>query len=111
MNDYPKDIEAEVYVLTAQEGGRARPVFSAYRPQFRVDGSDWDSVIELPETLEKVLPGQTIIAYLSFATPKNQVDRLYVGKEFLLREGSIIVAKGTVTKILNLKENAEKSKF
>ncbi len=106
---YPPDIEAEITFLTSEEGGRKTPAYSGYRPQFYYDGHDWDAVQEYIGVFE-VCPGQTVMAQLSFMSPQCHVGKLYPGKEFLVREGQKVVARGKVTKILNLEKSAERKK-
>ena len=107
---YPKDVEAEIYFLTAEEGGRHAPIWSGYRPQFYYDGHDWDAIHNYPDEQEPVNPGHTVTAYLSFLSPHCHVGKLFPGKEFLLREGSHTVGRGRITKILELEESAEESR-
>jgi len=104
---YPPDIEAEITFLTGSEGGRHLPVRSRYRPQFNYDRHDWDADHEYPD-VEWVYPGQTVRALLRFLNPVAHVDRVYPGMEFLIREKYQIVARGRVTKILQLAESAER---
>jgi len=106
--EFPKHIEAEITFLTFEECGREMPVFSGYRPQFHYDGEDFVAVNQFIETVEAVCPGQTVKAYVAFTSPELHVGRLYPGKEFLLREGQRIVARGRVTKVLNLEQSAQK---
>ena len=104
---YPNDIEAEITFLTTEEGGRKTPAFFGYRPQFYYDEHDWDAVQEYIGVSE-VYPGQTVTAQLAFLSPQCHVGKLHPGKEFLVREGQRVVARGKVTKILNLEESAER---
>lgn len=104
---YPNDIEAEITFLTTEEGGRKIPAFSGYRPQFYYDGHDWDAVQEYLGVSE-VYPGQAVTAELAFLSPQCHVGKLYLGKEFLVREGQRVVARGKITKILNLEKSAER---
>jgi len=108
--DYPKDVEAEIYFLTTEEGGRHTSVVSGYRPQFYYDGHDWDAIQNYPDEQEPVQPGDTVTAYLSFLSPHYLVGSLFVGKEFLLREGARTVGRGHVTKVLELERSAEESR-
>lgn len=101
------DIEAEITSLTSEEGGRNTPASSGYRPQFYYDGEDWDAKQEYVG-VAKVYPGQTVLAILTFTSPQNHVDKLEVGKEFLIREGLTTVGHGKVTKILDLHKSAER---
>ena len=100
-----QDIEVTLHYLTSEEGGRKKPAFSGYMPQFHYRGRDWDAVHTYPD-VEFVRPGQTARAYLSFSRPECHVGRLYPGLEFLIREGPHVVARGVVTRILNLEESA-----
>ena len=106
---FEADIEAEIYFLSTEEGGRKTPAYSGYRPQFYYDGQDWDAVHEYIGVSE-VYPGQTGTTQLSFMNPQEHAEKLHVGKEFLIREGQKTVACGKVTKILNLIESAERIK-
>lgn len=101
------DIEAEIYFLTTEEGGRKTPAYSGYRPQFYYDGHDWDAIQDYDVT--EVYPGQTVIARLTFLSPPFHLEKLYVGKGFLVREGQKTVAKGKITKILDLTKSAEEA--
>jgi elongation factor Tu len=103
------DIEAEIYFLTTEEGGRMTPVFSGYRPQFYYDGHDWDAIQTYVGVVEPVQLGQTVTAQLSFLSPQYHVGKLYPGKEFLIREGSKVVGRGHVTKILDLEKSAKEA--
>jgi translation elongation factor EF-Tu-like GTPase len=107
---YPKDVEAEIYFLTPEEGGRRTPFTSGYRPQFYYDGHDWDAIQNYPDEQEPVHPGDTVTAYLSFLSPHCHVGQLFPGKEFLVREGARTVGRGRITKILELEKSAETSK-
>ncbi|HET6262594.1 MAG TPA: elongation factor Tu [Chloroflexia bacterium] len=104
----PRDIEVEITWLTGKQGGRVKPIFTGYRPQFYYDGRDWDAIHTYPD-VELVIPGDTVRAYLSFLSPECHVGRLFPGKEFLIREGAHVVAEGRVTKIMELEASAERS--
>jgi translation elongation factor EF-Tu-like GTPase len=104
-SDQP-DIEAEITFVPTEQGGRSQPAFSGYRPQFYYDGMDWDAVQQYPD-VEKVLPGQTVRALLSFSRPQMHFGRVIEGMEFLVREGQRTVARGRVTKILGLADRAK----
>jgi translation elongation factor EF-Tu-like GTPase len=99
------DIETMITFLRTDEGGRRTPVMSGYRPQFYYDGEDWDAAHTYPG-VEKVNPGDTVTARLTFTRPDVQLGRIHVGTEFAIREGGKIVAKGKVTRILHLEQNA-----
>lgn len=101
-----RDIEAEIYFLTPQEGGRSTPAFSGYRGQFFYEGMDCDAVQEYPD-VEEVMPGETVRAYLAFLSPNLHYKKVYEGMTFLVREGERTVGKGTVTKIIDLEESAK----
>lgn len=103
----PKDIEAEIYFLSSEEGGRNKPAFDDYRPQFYYDGNDWDARHIYPD-VEQVNPGETVSAYLGFLSPKEHLGKVYVGMEFLIREGARTVGKGKITKIIDLEESAKR---
>jgi translation elongation factor EF-Tu-like GTPase len=106
--EYPPDIEVELTFLSPEEGGRESPAFSGYRPQFYCDGQNYDAAQYYIGT-EKVLPGETTKAHLYFTYPEKQVGNLFPGKEFEVREGHRIIAKGVVTKILALENSAIRS--
>lgn len=101
----PRDIEAKLYFLTTEEGGRSVPAVSGYRPQFFYNGLDWDAPHEYPD-VEKVKPGDTVRAFLAFMSPQEHLGKIQVGMEFLVREGTQTVARGKVTQILDLKRSA-----
>lgn len=101
-----KDIEAEITFLTTEEGGRKGPAFSGYRPQFYYDGQHWDAEHNYIG-VDEAYPGQTVMVYLTFASPRHHVGKLFPGKEFLIYEGLQIVARGKVIKIINLEQSAE----
>ena len=105
----PKDIEAEIYFLTPEEGGRKIPAFDDYRPQFYYNGNDWDARHIYPD-VKQVNPGETVRAYLGFLSPKEHLGKVFVGMEFLIREGSRTVGKGKITKIIELEESANREK-
>ena len=100
-----KDIEVEMTFLTPEEGGRSRPAYRGYRPQFYYSGLDFDALHTYIGT-EEVFPGQTVRAYLTFFNPAIQVGRIHPGLEFLIREGSRTVARGRILQILELDRSA-----
>ena len=91
-------IEAEIEFVTSEAGGRSTPAFSGYRPQFYYHGHDWDAEHEYLDA-EKVFPGDTVTAHLSFLSPQEHHENVAVGMPFLVREGTRTVAYGVVTKI------------
>jgi elongation factor Tu len=87
---------AEVYVLTKDEGGRHTPFFKGYRPQFYFRTTDVTGSIELPGGTEMVMPGDNIQMTIELITPIAMDEQL----RFAIREGGRTVGAGVVTKIL-----------
>jgi translation elongation factor EF-Tu-like GTPase len=102
----PKDIEAEIYFLATEEGGRSNPAFSGYRPQFYYNQQDWDASHIYPD-VEAAYPGETVRTYLGFLSPQEHVGKVYEGMGFLIREGARTVGKGKITKIIELEKSAK----
>lgn len=92
-----KEFEAEVYVLTKEEGGRHTPFFSNYRPQFFFRTADITGVATLPEGVQMVMPGDNVTFTCDLITPVA-MDQ---GLRFAIREGGRTVGAGVVSKILN----------
>jgi elongation factor Tu len=90
------DFEAEIYVLTKEEGGRHTPFFKGYKPQFYVRTTDVTGEVILPEGQEMVMPGDTIKLTIKLITPVALEEK---GK-FAIREGGRTVGAGVVTKIV-----------
>jgi len=88
--------EAEVYVLTKDEGGRHTPFFKGYRPQFYFRTTDVTGSIELPAGTEMVMPGDNIQMTIELITPIAMEEAL----RFAIREGGRTVGAGVITKIL-----------
>ncbi len=88
--------EAEVYVLSKEDGGRHTPFFNGYRPQFYIRTTDVTGAIELPEGVEMVMPGDNIQMKIKLIYPVA----LEKGLRFAIREGSRTVGAGTFTNIL-----------
>jgi elongation factor Tu len=88
--------EAEVYVLTKEEGGRHTPFFKGYRPQFYFRTTDVTGSVELPQGVEMVMPGDNIQMTIELITPIAMDE----GLRFAIREGGRTVGAGVVTKIL-----------
>ncbi|WP_018934209.1 elongation factor Tu [Gracilibacillus lacisalsi] len=88
--------KAEVYVLSKDEGGRHTPFFSNYRPQFYFRTTDVTGVIELPEGVEMVMPGDNIEMTVSLISPIAIED----GTKFSIREGGRTVGAGVVAEII-----------
>jgi elongation factor Tu len=90
------EFEAEVYVLSKDEGGRHTPFFDGYRPQFYIRTTDVTGTIHLPEGVEMVMPGDNIKMRVELSTPVA----LEEGVRFAIREGGRTVGAGVLTKIL-----------
>ena len=88
--------KGQVYVLTANEGGRHKPFFSNYRPQFYFRTTDVTGVITLPEGTEMVMPGDHIEMEVQLITPIAMEE----GLKFAIREGGRTVGAGAVSKII-----------
>ncbi|KAF1304372.1 elongation factor Tu [Enterococcus saccharolyticus] len=86
---------AEVYVLTKEEGGRHTPFFTNYRPQFYFRTTDVTGVVELPEGVEMVMPGDNVTIDVELIHPIAIED----GTRFSIREGGRTVGSGVVTEI------------
>ncbi len=90
------DFEAEVYILTKEEGGRHTPFFKGYKPQFYMRTTDVTGAVELPPNVEMVMPGDN----LKFVVTMGQPVALEIGTRFAIREGGRTVGAGVVTKIV-----------
>ncbi len=88
--------DAEVYVLTKEEGGRHTPFFKGYRPQFYFRTTDVTGTVELPAGVEMVMPGDNTKMTIELITPIAMEE----GLRFAIREGGRTVGAGVVTKIL-----------
>ena len=88
--------KAEVYVLSKEEGGRHTPFFPGYRPQFYIRTTDVTGIIELPEGVEMVMPGDNIQMGVELITPVA----IEQGLRFAIREGGRTVGAGSVTSII-----------
>ena len=88
--------EAEIYVLTKEEGGRHTAFFTGYRPQFYFRTTDVTGVVTMPAGVEMVMPGDNIQMELTLITPIAVEE----GVRFAVREGGRTVGAGVVTKIL-----------
>jgi elongation factor Tu len=87
---------AEVYVLSKEEGGRHTPFFNGYRPQFYIRTTDVTGTIKIPEGMEMVMPGDNVQMEIELITPVACEE----GLRFAIREGGRTVGAGAVTKIL-----------
>jgi elongation factor Tu len=88
--------EAEVYVLSKEEGGRHTPFFKGYRPQFYFRTTDVTGAVELPEGVEMVMPGDNIKMVVELIAPIAMEE----GLRFSIREGGKTVGSGVVAKIV-----------
>ena len=88
--------EAEVYVLTKEEGGRHTPFFKGYRPQFYFRTTDVTGACELPEGVEMVMPGDNIKMVVTLINPIAMEE----GLRFAIREGGRTVGAGVVAKVI-----------
>ncbi len=89
------DFEAEVYILSKDEGGRHTPFFTGYKPQFYVRTTDVTGEVTLPEGKEMVMPGDTVTFKVKLTAPIALEDNT----RFAIREGGKTVGAGVVTKI------------
>jgi len=90
------EFEAEVYVLTKEEGGRHTPFFSGYKPQFYIRTADVTGEVTLPEGTEMVMPGDTVNLKIKLIQPVAIEEK----QRFAIREGGKTVGAGVVTKII-----------
>ncbi len=90
------NFEAEVYILTKEEGGRHTPFFNGYRPQFYFRTTDVTGVLHLPEGTEMVMPGDNVKITGELITPVAMDE----GLRFAIREGGRTVGAGVVSKII-----------
>jgi elongation factor Tu len=88
--------EAEVYVLSKEEGGRHTPFFSNYRPQFYFRTTDVTGAVDLPEGVEMVMPGDNVKMTVSLIAPIAMEE----GLRFAIREGGRTVGAGVVSKVI-----------
>ena len=90
------EFEAQVYVLSKEEGGRHKPFFTNYRPQFYFRTTDITGTITLPEGTEMCMPGDNTEMHVELINPIAMDE----GLRFAIREGGRTVGAGSVTKIL-----------
>ncbi|MBP9832410.1 MAG: elongation factor Tu [Parcubacteria group bacterium Greene0714_7] len=90
------DFEAEVYILSKEEGGRHTPFFSGYKPQFYIRTTDVTGDVTLPDGVEMVMPGDTIKFKVKLVAPVALEEQ----QRFAIREGGKTVGAGVVTKIV-----------
>ncbi len=90
------EFEAEVYILTKEEGGRHTPFFQGYRPQFYFRTTDVTGIIELPKEKEMVMPGDNVTMKIKLITP----IAIEKGLKFAIREGGRTVGAGSVSNVI-----------
>ncbi len=89
------EFEAEVYVLSKEEGGRHSPFFAGYKPQFYIRTTDVTGEVTLPQGMEMVMPGDTVKLSVKLISPVALEEK----QRFAIREGGKTVGAGAVTKI------------
>lgn len=90
------EFEAEIYVLSKEEGGRHTPFFKGYRPQFYIRTTDVTGEVQLPEGVEMAMPGDSTKITAKLITPVAMEE----GLRFAIREGGKTVGAGVITKII-----------
>ena len=90
------EFEAEVYILSKEEGGRHKPFFKGYKPQFYIRTTDVTGEVSLPEGTEMVMPGDTVNIQIKLISPIALEEK----QKFAIREGGRTVGAGVVTKII-----------
>ena len=94
INPHTK-FEAEVYILSKEEGGRHTPFFNNYRPQFYFRTTDVTGAVQLPSGVEMVMPGDNVKMSVELLAPIAMEE----GLRFAIREGGRTVGAGVVSKI------------
>jgi len=89
------EFDAEVYILKKEEGGRHKPFFTGYKPQFYIRTTDVTGEVELAQGVEMVMPGDNVTFKVKLITPVA----LEEGLRFAIREGGQTVGAGAITKI------------
>jgi elongation factor Tu len=95
INPHTK-FEAEIYVLSKDEGGRHTPFFDGYRPQFYFRTTDVTGAVDLPEGVEMVMPGDNVKVNIELHAPIAMEE----GLRFAVREGGRTVGAGVVSKVI-----------
>jgi len=90
------EFDAEVYILTKEEGGRHKPFFTGYRPQFYIKTTDVTGEIKLPDGVEMVMPGDNAKMHVVLISPIAMLE----GTRFAIREGGHTIGAGAITKII-----------
>ncbi len=91
-----RKFEAEVYILRKDEGGRHKPFFTGYKPQFYINTMDITGTVQLPEGVEMVMPGDSTTMTVELISPVA----LESGHRFAIREGGLTVGAGVITKVV-----------
>jgi len=91
-----KKFEAQVYILSKEEGGRHKPFFTGYRPQFYIRTTDVTGEIKLPEGVEMAMPGDNVVMTVELIYPVA----LEEGLRFAIREGGRTVGAGVISKVI-----------
>ena len=91
-----RKFEAEVYILRKDEGGRHKPFFTGYKPQFYINTMDITGSVDLPEGVAMVMPGDNTTMTVDLMSPVA----LESGHRFAIREGGLTVGAGVITKII-----------
>jgi elongation factor Tu len=91
-----RKFEAEVYILRQDEGGRHKPFFTGYKPQFFISTMDITGTVTLPEGVEMVMPGDRTTMEIELISHVA----LETGSRFAIREGGLTVGAGLITKII-----------
>ncbi|MFH0780126.1 MAG: elongation factor Tu [Parcubacteria group bacterium] len=90
------EFESSVYILTKEEGGRHKPFFKGYKPQFYIRTTDVTGEVELPEGAEMVMPGDTVKLKIKLITPVALEEQ----QRFAIREGGKTIGAGVVAKVI-----------
>jgi elongation factor Tu len=90
------EFEGQIYVLTKEEGGRHKPFFKGYKPQFYIRTTDVTGEVELPAGTEMVMPGDTVTMKVKLIVPVALEEK----QRFAIREGGRTVGAGAVVKII-----------
>ena len=91
------EFESEVYILSKEEGGRHKPFFKGYKPQFYIRTTDvTGDITALPTGVEMVMPGDTVNLSVKLIAPVALEEK----QRFAIREGGLTVGAGVVTKII-----------
>jgi translation elongation factor EF-Tu-like GTPase len=95
------DVEAEITMLSAEEGGRSVPAYSGYRPNHKVRDDLLTSGTHQYFDCDEVLPGQTVRGTITFIKPEAYPHCLWVGRVISVQEGGWVVGRARITRIMN----------